>query len=160
MYLGKSCDEHVESCIVGEGKSDKNLVEVEIEKKTGKHKYFCHISKCNPPDVSLMLVSSDETKADPKTFFGEMPKTCQWLEQDGRTEGCTACIQPKLHGRVHNKSLWESSLGLAEATKNMPKSLKCCRVINLRCFSLANAKCWARVASSCRSSATFAVAEH
>jgi len=105
MYLGKSCDEHVESCIVGEGKSDKNLVEVEIEKKTGKHKYFCHISKCNPPDVSLMLVSSDETKADPKTFFGEMPKTCQWLEQDGRTEGCTACIQPKLHGRVHNKSL-------------------------------------------------------
>lgn len=30
--LGKSCDEHVESCIVGEGKSDKNLLEAEIEK--------------------------------------------------------------------------------------------------------------------------------
>lgn len=70
-----SWDEHVESCIVGEGKSDKNLVEAEIEKKPGKHEYFSHISKCNPPDVSLMQVSSDETKADPKTFFGEMPKT-------------------------------------------------------------------------------------
>ena len=97
----------MESCIVGEGKSDKNLVEAEIEKKTSKHEYVSHISKCNPPDVSLMPVSSDETKADPKTFFGEMPKTCppKWLEQDGRTEGCNTCIQPKLHGRVHNKSL-------------------------------------------------------
>ena len=42
-------------------------------KKPSKHEYFSHISKCNPPDVSLMPVSSDETKADPKTFFGEMP---------------------------------------------------------------------------------------
>ena len=95
--LGKSCEEHVESCIVGEEKSDKNLVEAEIEKKPGKHEYFSHISKCNPPDVSLMPVSSDETKADPKTFSERCPP--KWLEQDGRTEGCNACIQPKLHGR-------------------------------------------------------------
>ena len=49
--------------------------------------------------------------ADPASSEGTVPTASmpksgpskQWLDQHGRTPGCHACSQPKLHGRVHNK---------------------------------------------------------
>ena len=67
---------------------------------------FVQIDK--PPDDKQLAIEDDEVVNPNKNEFQyPMPKTGPpkaWLDEFGRTPGCSACSHDKLHGRVYNKT--------------------------------------------------------
>ena len=86
-------------------KSVKNLNKVIFEDR------YCPwlLTKIDrPPDDKPLEIKDDEEALKPNKdeFQYPMPKSGppkSWLDEFGRTPGCTACSNEKLHGRHHNK---------------------------------------------------------